>query len=65
MSKEPAVAEAVKKPDLKPEPKLARASESGDAAVQNLLSARQIHLDNGDTDKAADVDKQLNELGYE
>lgn len=53
------------KPDPKPEPKLARASESGDGAVQNLLSARQIHLDNGDTDRAAEVDKQLNELGYE
>ena len=63
MSKEPAAPES-KKVDPKPEPVLARASESGDAAVQQLLAVRQIHLDNADNDKVTGVDEQLAALGY-
>lgn len=60
--KETKVAEA-KKTD-KPAPKLARASESGDAAVHNLLAERTIHESNNDQDKVADVDRRLADLGY-
>lgn len=46
------------------QPRLGRASESGDAAVQNLLAERGIHASNGDEDKVADVDRRLAELGF-
>lgn len=45
-------------------PKLARASESGDAGVQNLLAQRNGYDVNGLTEKVAEVDRQLAELGY-
>ncbi len=63
MSREPAATDT-KKVEPKPEPKLARASASGDAAVQQLLAVRQIHLDNDDGAKVADVDARLAELGF-
>jgi len=47
-----------------PEPVLAKASESGDGAVQQLLAQREIHLANGDNARATDVDRQLAQLGY-
>mgnify|MGYP003465551158 CR=1 FL=1 len=63
--REPTVTEPKKV--TKPAPvvaKLARASESGDAAVHNLLGERSVHAANGDPDKVADVDRRLAELGY-
>jgi hypothetical protein len=54
-----------KKTTEKPEPpRLARASESGDAGVQNLLAQQSIHASNGDDEQVADVDRQLAELGF-
>lgn len=44
---------------------LARAAESGDAAVQKLLAEQEIHRSNGDDEKADAVTKELAELGYE
>lgn len=52
------------KPAEAPAPKLAPAAASGDAGVQNLLAQRTIHASNGDTDRVADVDRALAELGY-
>jgi len=63
VSRETDVADS-KKPEPKPEPKLARASESGDAAVQQLLAERQIHLDNEDSNRVADIDARLARLGF-
>ena len=45
-------------------PKLARASESGDAGVQNLLAQRNGYDVNGMKDKVAEVDAALAELGF-
>lgn len=45
-------------------PKLAPAGASGDAGVQNLLAQRNGYDVNGMTDKVAEVDRQLAELGY-
>jgi hypothetical protein len=45
--------------------KLAPASESGDPAVHRLLALKQAHQMNGDDDKVKQVDRRLNELGYE
>jgi hypothetical protein len=57
--------EPKKTAEKKPEPpRLARASESGDAGVQNLLAQRSIHASNGDDEQVADVDRQLAELGF-
>jgi hypothetical protein len=44
---------------------LARAAESGDAAVQKLLAEQEIHRSNGDDEKLDAVTKELAELGYE
>lgn len=44
-------------------PPLGRAAESGDGAVQNLLSQRAIHAMNGDEDKVADIDDKLAAIG--
>lgn len=52
------------KPAAPMQAKLGRASESGDAAVHNLLGERSIHVANGDQDKVADVDRRLAALGY-
>lgn len=57
-------AEKVEAPTPKAEPaKLGRASESGDAGVQNLLAQRSGHAANGHKDKVAEIDAQLAELG--
>lgn len=45
-------------------PKLAPAAASGDAGVQILLAHRSIHASNGDTERVAEVDAQLAELGF-
>ena len=58
------MADETKKPTKAEAPKLARASESGDAGVQNLLGLRSIHASNGDATKVAEVDRQLAELGF-
>lgn len=54
------------KPAEKPaeKPKLARAAESGDPAVQWLLAEQASHGSNGDTDKVAEIEQKLNDLGY-
>ena len=52
------------KPVEKKAPALAKAAESGDAAVQQLLAVREIHLVNDDADKVAAVDQKLEALGY-
>lgn len=43
---------------------LARASESGDPAVHQLLAERQTHLANGDTEKADAATAALADLGF-
>lgn len=53
-----------KKAEKVDKPKLARASESGDAGVQNLLAQRMGYSVNGMDDKVAEVDAQLAELGF-
>jgi hypothetical protein len=64
-SKHAAEPEVAAVPEPTPAPaKLGRASESGDAAVQNLLGERSIHASNGDDERVADVDRRLAELGY-
>jgi hypothetical protein len=45
-------------------PPLARAGESGDPAVHQLLAERQTALINGDAVAIAEVDRRLAELGY-
>ena len=42
----------------------AKASESGDPAIQYLIAHRYTYILNGDTKGAQDVDKQLAELGF-
>lgn len=46
------------------EPRLARASESGDAGVHNLLAARQGYAANEDAEAVRRVDDELAELGF-
>jgi HEAT repeat protein len=45
-------------------PKLARAAESGDPAVQWLLAEQATHGSVGNTEKVAEMERRLNELGY-
>lgn len=58
------------KPDEKAEKakaeprKLGRASESGDAGIQNLLGQRSIHASNGDDARVKEIDDTLADLGY-
>jgi hypothetical protein len=55
------------KTDAKAKPekrKLGRASESGDAGVQNLLGQRSIHASNGNDARVAEIDATLADLGY-
>ena len=56
--------EVTAKPVKTAKPKLARAAESGDAGVQNLLAQRMGYSVNGMDDKVAEVDAQLAELGF-
>ena len=57
------------KTETKPAPKavekppLGRAGASGDAGVHILLAHRSIHASNGDAEKVAEIDRQLEELG--
>ncbi len=52
--------------DAKPTaPKLARASESGDPAVHQLLAERQAAQMNEDPEELKRVNKELADLGYE
>lgn len=70
LQKEPGpVAETTKKTEApkaetKAAPALGRASESGDAAVQNLLGEHSVHASNGNDEGVADVERRLAELGY-
>ncbi len=45
-------------------PKLARAAETGDPAVQYLLAEQATWGSAGNTDKVAEIERQLNDLGY-
>jgi hypothetical protein len=45
-------------------PKLARAAESGDPSVQYLLAEAASWGSVGNTDKVAEVERKLNDLGY-
>jgi hypothetical protein len=58
----------IKKPadkvELKPDPVLARAAESGDAGIQILVAKRDIHVSNGDAERVAELDAELAELGF-
>jgi len=45
-------------------PKLARAAESGDPAVQYLLAEQATWGSVGNTDKVAEIERRLNELGF-
>ncbi len=65
------MAEAKKTEPPKTEPpktatpaKYARAAESGDPAIQWLLAEQATHGSVGNTDKVADLERQLNDLGY-
>ncbi len=60
--REALVAES-KKTD-KPAPRLAKAAESGDPAVQWLLAERNTWTSVGNDDKVAEMDRRLAELGY-
>lgn len=56
---------AEQKPAPKPEkPKLARAAETGDPAVQFLLAEQATWGSVGNTEKVAEIEKKLNDLGY-
>jgi hypothetical protein len=48
-----------------PAPKLARASESGDPAVHQVMAELQTARMNDDADRAAALVVQLADLGYE
>lgn len=52
------------KPAEKKAPALARAGESSDAGVQQILAEREIHAQNGDDDAVAKADDRLADLGY-
>jgi hypothetical protein len=45
-------------------PKLARAAESGDPAVQYLLAEQASWGSVGNEDKVAEIEQKLNDLGY-
>ena len=47
-----------------PAPVLARAAESGDPAIQWLLAEQATHGSVDDKDKVAEIEKQLNALGF-
>lgn len=47
-----------------PQPALAPAGASGDAAVHQILAEMAIHGSNGDTEKVAELTARLAELGY-
>ena len=51
-------------PAKSPPESLAPASESSDAAVQNLLAEREAARLNDDEDAVKGVDKRLADLGY-
>lgn len=51
-------------PAHKPAAKLARASESGDAAVHQLLAERDVAARNDDKAALKAVDEKLADLGY-
>ena len=62
------MAETRKKPAETPVPDpapLARASESGDPAVHQLLGELQTARLNGDTERVSALSGQLAELGFE
>lgn len=54
----------VEPPTPAPAPKLARAAESGDPAVQWLLAEQATCGANGDQDKVDKLEARLNELGF-
>jgi hypothetical protein len=54
---------AEQKPTPKPA-KLARAAESGDPAVQYLLAEQATWGSVGNTDKVAEIERRLNDLGF-
>jgi len=54
-----------KKPTPSPARKLARAAESGDPAVHQLLAEKQTAMANDNKVEAEAVTKKLAELGYE
>lgn len=53
-----------KQPKEEPKPKLARAAESGDPAVQWLLAEQATHGSVGNTAKVAEIEQKLNDLGF-
>jgi len=53
-----------KKPEPKETPKLARAAESSDPAVQFLLAEQASWGSVGNKDKVAEIEARLNELGF-
>lgn len=55
---------AEQKPAAKPAPKLARAAETGDPAVQFLLAEQASWGSVGNDEKVAEIEKKLNDLGY-
>jgi hypothetical protein len=61
------MAESKPEPRKAPEPKpaLARASESGDPAVHQLMAELQTARLNGDDTAVAELSRRLAELGYE
>ena len=46
-------------------PTLAKASESGDAAVHQILAEMAIHASGGNEAKVAELSARLADLGYE
>jgi hypothetical protein len=58
------MAEQKPTPKPAPAPKLARAAESGDPAVQWLLAEQATWGSVGNTVKVAEYEQRLNELGY-
>jgi hypothetical protein len=55
---------AEQKPVSKPAPKLARAAETGDPAVQFLLAEQATWGSVGNDDKVAEIEQKLNDLGF-
>lgn len=51
-------------PEASPPPALARASESTDPAVHQVMAELQSAQMNGDQDKVAELNEQLAGLGY-
>jgi hypothetical protein len=56
---------ATTKAEPKPTPTLARASESSDPAVHQILAEIQTAVSNGNADAEAAARKRLADLGYE